>query len=166
MVVSPPLILREIVSRRPEALMMQEPDLGGDGSFPSAYLLDHGGVLLVSALARQGPWVPAAEAQHSVAQGSVLPWDPLALVIVHVPTGMLIFEQVMYRAANACGLADMIEIARHFRDEAAQLLDARIDEALAQAFTPSFQDRLAAISISAAPAGTCCTPTPSGQACC
>jgi hypothetical protein len=95
-----------------------------------------------------------------------LPWDPLALVIVHAPTGMLIFEQVMYRAANACGLADMIEIARYLRDEAAQLLDARFDEALAQAFTPSSQDRLAAISISAAPAGTCCTPTPSGQACC
>ena len=60
----------------------------------------------------------------------------------------------------------VVEIARHLRDEAAQVLDARFDEALAQALTPSPQDRLAAISISAAPAGTCCTPTPSGQACC
>lgn len=49
----------------------------------------------------------------------------------------------------------VIEIARHIRDEAAQLLDARFDEARAG-------------MSAAAPADTtsCCTPTASGVSCC
>jgi hypothetical protein len=59
----------------------------------------------------------------------------------------------------------VVEIARHIRDEAAQLLDAQFDAALAvPAPVPSPKERLAAIPIAAA--GACCTPTPSGQSCC
>jgi hypothetical protein len=54
----------------------------------------------------------------------------------------------------------VVEIARHIRDEAAQALDARFDEALRK-------DRanagLPAIGIAQ---GGCCTPTKSGQSCC
>lgn len=59
------------------------------------------------------------------------------------------------------GVADehidtVIEIARHIRDEAAQALDARFDEA----YRPG--------APTAAPAAgeTCCTPTASGRSCC
>ena len=64
----------------------------------------------------------------------------------------------------------VVEIARHIRDEAAQLLDAQFDAALTAPApvpnppAPSPKERLAAIPIAAA--GACCTPTPSGQSCC
>jgi hypothetical protein len=57
----------------------------------------------------------------------------------------------------------VVEIARHIRDEAAQILDTQLDAALA-APAPSPRERLAAIPI--ATAGACCTPAPSGQSCC
>ena len=47
-----------------------------------------------------------------------------------------------------------IEIARHFRDEAARKLDERCDAALAADPTAAQQ------------AGNCCTPTKSGISCC
>lgn len=59
----------------------------------------------------------------------------------------------------------VVEIARHIRDEAAQLLDAQLDAALA-APAPSPNERLAAIPIATSSAATCCTQTPSGQSCC
>lgn len=49
----------------------------------------------------------------------------------------------------------VIEIARHIRDEAAQMLDARFDEAYAGT-APAAPE----------PAATCCTPTQSGKSCC
>lgn len=49
----------------------------------------------------------------------------------------------------------VIEIARHIRDEAAQMLDARFDEAYAGT-TPAAPE----------PAAACCTPTKSGASCC
>jgi len=84
----------------------------------------------------------------------------------HPKQGLCQVERLKQYGVTGEQIDLVVEIARHLRDEAAQVLDARFDEALAQALTPSPQDRLAAISISAAPAGTCCTPTPSGQACC
>ena len=54
----------------------------------------------------------------------------------------------------------MIEIARHIRDETAQKLDARFDEAYA-AHYPRAADQLAGIAV--AESGACCTPTPSRQ---
>jgi hypothetical protein len=58
----------------------------------------------------------------------------------------------------------VIEIARHIRDEAAQKLDAKFDEAYAQRFAPKAAERLAGIAV--ASGGACCTPTPSGKSCC
>lgn len=57
----------------------------------------------------------------------------------------------------------VIEIARHIRDEAAQKLDAKFDEAYA-AHYPRAAVKLAAIAV--AESGACCTPTPSGKSCC
>lgn len=63
----------------------------------------------------------------------------------------------------------VIEIARHIRDEAAQKLDAGFDEAYAQRWQPAAPklrpDPFANVAVVEA-AGTCCTPTPSGKACC
>ncbi len=59
----------------------------------------------------------------------------------------------------------VVEIARHIRDESAQILDTQFESALAEpAPVPSPEERLLAIPI--ATAGVCCTPTPSGQSCC
>ena len=56
-----------------------------------------------------------------------------------------------------------IEIARHIRDEAAQTMDAKLDEAYAACMKPA--DPLASIAV--VESGTaCCTPTPSGKSCC
>ncbi len=63
----------------------------------------------------------------------------------------------------------VIEIARHIRDEAAQKLDARFDEAYAEGFQPAKPrlpvDPFANIAVVES-AGSCCTPTKSGQSCC
>jgi hypothetical protein len=58
----------------------------------------------------------------------------------------------------------VIEIARHIRDETAQKLDAKFDEAYAAHFKPGAADKLAGIAV--AESGACCTPTPSGKSCC
>lgn len=57
----------------------------------------------------------------------------------------------------------VIEIARHIRDETAQKLDAKFDEAYAGHF-PQAAVKLAGIAV--AESGGCCTPTPSGKSCC
>ena len=57
----------------------------------------------------------------------------------------------------------VIEIARHIRDETAQKLDAKFDEAYAAHF-PRAAVKLAGIAVSES--GACCTPTPSGKSCC
>jgi len=57
----------------------------------------------------------------------------------------------------------VIEIARHIRDETAQKLDAKFDEAYAAHF-PRAADKLATIAVSES--GACCTPTASGKSCC
>lgn len=58
----------------------------------------------------------------------------------------------------------VIEIARHIRDEAAQKLDAKFDEAYASCMAPKKPDPFAAISV--VQGAPCCTPTKSGQSCC
>lgn len=54
----------------------------------------------------------------------------------------------------------VVEIARHIRDEAAQLLDASFDEARRRERANA---GLSAIGIAQS---ACCTPTKSGQSCC
>lgn len=53
----------------------------------------------------------------------------------------------------------VIEIARHIRDEAGQMLDASFDEARERKIAT-------AKPLSIPVVGACCTPTPGGQACC
>lgn len=67
----------------------------------------------------------------------------------------------------------VIEIARHIRDEAAQQLDARFDEAYAACMAPGVPkpepaikpDPFANIAVVEG-GGACCTPTASGKSCC
>ena len=63
----------------------------------------------------------------------------------------------------------VIEIARHIRDEAAQSLDAKFDEAYAAGFQPDKPklkvDPFANIAV-VETGSACCTPTKSGQSCC
>jgi len=63
----------------------------------------------------------------------------------------------------------VIEIARHIRDEAAQSLDARFDADYAEGFQPTKPrlpvDPFANLAVLET-GGACCTPTPSGKACC
>jgi hypothetical protein len=56
-----------------------------------------------------------------------------------------------------------IEIARHFRDEAARNLDRCFDEALKTAAAAPAQIAEQAVDKQA---GSCCTPTKSGASCC
>jgi hypothetical protein len=57
----------------------------------------------------------------------------------------------------------VIEIARHIRDEAASMLDQRLDAALASPKAPA--TLFAKITV-VEPQTTCCTPTASGKSCC
>ena len=57
----------------------------------------------------------------------------------------------------------VIEIARHIRDETAQKLDAKFDEAYAACMKPA--DPFANMAVVESGAA-CCTPTPSGKSCC
>ncbi len=63
----------------------------------------------------------------------------------------------------------VIEIARHIRDEAAQSLDSKFDEAYADGYAPAKPklkvDPFANIAV-VETGGACCTPTKSGQSCC
>jgi hypothetical protein len=61
----------------------------------------------------------------------------------------------------------VIEIARHIRDEAAQALDAKFDEAYAEVFAPKPKQSVDPFAnIAVVQTGACCTPTASGQSCC
>ena len=57
----------------------------------------------------------------------------------------------------------VVEIARHIRDEAAQKLDAKFDEAYAASMKRA--DPFANIAVVESGAA-CCTPTPLGKSCC
>lgn len=63
----------------------------------------------------------------------------------------------------------VIEIARHIRDEASEMMDAKFDEAYAEALEPAKPklkpDPFANIAVVEG-GGACCTPTKSGQSCC
>lgn len=57
----------------------------------------------------------------------------------------------------------VVEIARHIRDEAAQKLDAKFDEAFIACFSAKGAEVPGAIPVASA---ACCTPTPTGKSCC
>jgi hypothetical protein len=87
----------------------------------------------------------------------------------HPNQGLCQVDKLKGYGVSQAQIDSVIEIARHIRDEAAQKLDARFDEAYAEAMQPA-QPRLKAdpfanIAVKEA-GGACCTPTQSGQSCC
>ena len=82
----------------------------------------------------------------------------------HPKQGLCQVERLKGYGVSREQIDTVIEIARHIRDEAAQKLDAKFDEACAAHFEPKAADKLAAITV--AEGGACCTPTPSGKSCC
>lgn len=82
----------------------------------------------------------------------------------HPGQGLCQVERLKGYGVSREQIDTVIEIARHIRDETAQKLDARFDEAYAAHFAPKAADKLAAIAVSEG--GACCTPTPSGKSCC
>lgn len=82
----------------------------------------------------------------------------------HPDQGLCQVDRLKAYGVSREQIDSVIEIARHIRDEAAQKLDAKFDEAYAQRFAPKATDKLAGIAV--ASGGACCTPTPSGKSCC
>jgi len=84
----------------------------------------------------------------------------------HPKQGLCQVDRLKQYGVTRAQIDEVVEIARHLRDEAAQLLDASFDTALAERLVPKAPDPFAAIAIATAPGGACCTPTPSGKSCC
>ncbi|WP_041432494.1 hypothetical protein [Thiobacillus denitrificans] len=82
----------------------------------------------------------------------------------HPKQGLCQIERLKGYGVSRAQIDTVVEIARHIRDEAAQQLDAKFDEAYAAQFAPKATAKLASIAV--ADAGACCTPTPSGKSCC
>ena len=82
----------------------------------------------------------------------------------HPDQGLCQVDRLKEYGVSREQIDSVIEIARHIRDEAAQKLDAKFDEAMAERFAPKAAAKLAGISV--ASGGACCTPTPSGKSCC
>lgn len=83
----------------------------------------------------------------------------------HPKQGLCQVERLKGYGVTRAQIDLVVEIARHIRDEAAQILDSQLDAALAEP-VPNPKERLAAIPIATSSPTTCCTPTPSGQSCC
>lgn len=81
----------------------------------------------------------------------------------HPGQGLCQIERLKGYGVSREQINTVIEIARHIRDETAQKLDAKFDEAYAAHF-PQAAVKLAGIAVSES--GACCTPIPSGKSCC
>ena len=86
----------------------------------------------------------------------------------HPKQGLCQVDRLKEYGVSKDQIDSVIEIARHIRDEAAQALDAKFDEAYAQGYEPAKPkikvDPFANIAV--VEGGACCTPTKSGQSCC
>ncbi|HEU0188095.1 MAG TPA: hypothetical protein VFR06_09410 [Gallionellaceae bacterium] len=95
-------------------------------------------------------------------ESTVLPPDVLAMVSLaaniaanHPKKGLCQLERLRSLGVPEAQIDMVVDIARHLRDEAGQLIDSEFNAASASA----------AKSV-AASAGSCCTPTAKGNACC
>ena len=77
----------------------------------------------------------------------------------HPDMGLCQLQRLRDQGVPEHQIDTVIEIARHIRDEAA----AKLDHAFAEAQAPKPTGRPLGIPVAAA---ACCTPTPSGKACC
>ena len=75
----------------------------------------------------------------------------------HPKQGLCQLERLRGYGITEEQIALTIDIARHIRDEAGEMLDHSFDEKAAVPPAPTFE---------AAPAAACCTPTAKGNACC
>lgn len=82
----------------------------------------------------------------------------------HPKQGLCQVDRLKTYGVAKSQIDEVIEIARHIRDEAAQSLDAQLDAELADRLAPRAREPLVSIPVTAA--GACCTPTRSGQPCC
>jgi hypothetical protein len=86
----------------------------------------------------------------------------------HPKQGLCQVDRLKEYGVSKDQIDSVIEIARHIRDEAAQALDAKFDEAYTQGYEPAKPklkvDPFANIAV--VEGGACCTPTKSGQSCC
>ena len=101
----------------------------------------------------------------SNAADSVLPPAILAMVSLaaniaakHPKKGICQLERLRSMGVPEAQIDIVVDIARHLRDEAGQLVDLEFDTA----FAPAAQ---AAVTASAS-GGSCCAPTAKGNACC
>lgn len=87
----------------------------------------------------------------------------------HPRQGLCQVDKLKGYGVSKAQIDSVIEIARHIRDEAAQSLDTRFDEAYAAVWQPApariRPDPFANIAVQET-GGACCTPTPSGRSCC
>jgi|JFJP01.1.fsa_nt_gi hypothetical protein len=86
----------------------------------------------------------------------------------HPKQGLCQVDRLKDYGVSKDQIDSVIEIARHIRDEAAQALDTKFDEAYVQGYAPAKPklkvDPFANIAV--VEGGACCTPTQSGQSCC
>jgi len=124
---------------------------------------------------------PQAASQTAEADGTP-PLHPSVVALValaadiaanHPKQGLCQVERLRDLGVPAAQIRTAVEVARHLRDEAAQLLDARFDEEAAALLDPPAEQaprpRIAAgtpFPVAVADSGPCCTPTKSGQSCC
>ena len=92
----------------------------------------------------------------------------------HPKQGLCQLDKLREYGVPEAHIDSVIEIARHIRDEAGELLDAQFDEARAQGATATpatpAKPKLAKgkpLNVAIAEmGGACCTPTPGGKSCC
>ncbi|MHB0985936.1 MAG: hypothetical protein ACYC05_10140 [Sulfuricella sp.] len=78
----------------------------------------------------------------------------------HPKQGLCQVDKLKHYGVAQDQIDQVVEIARHIRDEAGDSLDALFDEACRK---EGAKAKLSAIPVSE---GACCTPTASGKSCC
>jgi hypothetical protein len=84
----------------------------------------------------------------------------------HPKQGLCQLERLRGYGIGEEQIALVIEIARHIRDEAGQMLDHSFDEGAAIPAVAATTAVPPAPTLEAAPKAACCSPTASGKACC
>jgi hypothetical protein len=82
----------------------------------------------------------------------------------HPDRGLCQLDKLKQYGVTDAQIDEVVDIARHIRDEAGQKLDASFDEArVGKAPKPTANAKLAAVPIAET---ACCTPTAGGKPCC
>ena len=101
------------------------------------------------------------EAANAVLHPSILALVSLAANIAanHPKKGLCQLERLRNLGVSDAQIDIVVDIARHLRDEAGQMIDSEFNEA----FVPAANDAAKTI---AATVGSCCAPTAKGNSCC